>query len=144
MIGPRTRSRGTRSAPKRKRSSSGSRHGGGMRLAASGDRTVGPNNGLGEALTDWSTDMHGSRALVGGAGGGRWPARRGRYTGGSGPRAEPRNAQGVGGVRQGALQGGGHSHGRVQELGSPARGSHRRGNRTGGDPPDAPRTRRGV
>src|SRR3989442_2075688 len=28
MIGPRTRSRGTRSAPKRKRSSSGSRHGG--------------------------------------------------------------------------------------------------------------------
>src|SRR2546427_6184483 len=109
MIGPRTRSSGTRSAPKRKRSSSGSRHGG-IRLAASGDRTAGPNDGLGEALTDWSTDMHGSRALVGGAGGGRWPARRGRYTGGSGPRAGPRDAPGGGGGPQGAVQGGGLSH----------------------------------
>src|SRR5438445_12383013 len=118
---------------------------GGMRVAASGDRTAGPNDGLGEALTDWSTEMHGSRALVGGAGGGsRWPARCARCTGGSGPRAEPRDAQGVGGVRQGALQGGGHSHWRVPELGSPARGSHRRRHRTRGDPPGAPRTRRGV
>src|SRR5207245_5880819 len=33
---------------------------------------------------------------------------------------------------------------RGPELGSPARGSHRRGHRTGGDPPGAPRTRRGV
>src|SRR2546425_1189914 len=46
--------------------------------------------------------------------------------------------------RGAALQGGGHSHWRVPELGSPARGSHRRGHRTGGDPPGAPRTRRGV
>src|SRR5438093_13124162 len=98
---------------------------GGMPAAASGDRTAGPNDGLGEALTDWSTDMHGSRALVGGARGGRWPARRGRYTGGSGPRAEPRDAQGVGGVRQGALKAADTLIG-VPELGSPARGSHRR------------------
>ena len=32
------------------------------------------------------------------------------------------------------FKGGGHSHWRVSELGSPARSSHRRGHRTGGDP----------